>query len=221
MTALALTACATSSGVGPEPPASGEEGEEGRGAEVTPGEDLMQEHGALERILLVYDEAIIRLGNGTAFDPALIASAAEIVRRFVEDYHERLEESFVFPRLAKAGKELALVATLKDQHNKGRILTAAILTTARAPGSLDAPKLGGMLGAFVRMYRPHASREETVLFPTFRKTLDKDGYSELGERFEEREHALFGEDGFDQIVAEIGRIEAGLEIHDLAEFTPR
>src|SRR5262245_30428277 len=33
-------------------------------AEVTPGEDLMQEHGVLERVLLVYDEAARRIEHG-------------------------------------------------------------------------------------------------------------------------------------------------------------
>src|SRR4051812_5940085 len=70
-------------------------------AEVTPGEDLMQEHGVLERILLVYDEVVRRIARAEAFDPALLTNAAGIVRRFVEDYHEKTEEQFVFPRLAK------------------------------------------------------------------------------------------------------------------------
>jgi hypothetical protein len=70
------------------------------------------------------------------------------------------------------------------------------------------------------MYRPHASREETVLLPAFRKTLNDDGYKELGEKFEEREHELFGEGGFEDIVAQVAKIESALEIHDLTKFTP-
>ncbi|NUP10000.1 MAG: hemerythrin domain-containing protein [Polyangiaceae bacterium] len=223
MTALALTSCATSMGA-ESASANAEEKksrEEGEGAEVTPGEDLMQEHGVLERVLLVYTEAIARLREGGAMDPQLIVSSAGIVRRFVEDYHEKLEETFVFPRLEQMGKQVALVATLKEQHVKGRQLTDAILATAQAQGALDGPRLSGQLETFIRMYRPHAAREETVLFPAFRRTLDKDGYHELGERFEEKEHQLFGEGGFDDIVSQVSAIETALGIHELAQFTPR
>lgn len=71
-------------------------------AEVTPGEDLMQEHGVLERILLIYDEAARRIESSEHLDPAVIVSAAGIIRRFVEDYHEKLEEHVVFPRFQTA-----------------------------------------------------------------------------------------------------------------------
>lgn len=35
--------------------------------------------------------------------------------------------------------------------------------------------LATALRTFVRMYRPHAAREETVLFPAFRKLVSPDG----------------------------------------------
>lgn len=187
-----------------------------REAEVTPGEDLMQEHGVLERLLLIYDEAATRLEGGRAFDVSPVTRAAGIVRRFVEDYHEKLEEELVFPRLEQADRELALITTLKAQHVRGRQLTDAIRKSARATGGAD---LARTLRAFSRMYRPHASREETVLLPAFRTTFDAEGYRELGERFEEREHQLFGESGFEDVVAQIAEIEVALGIHDLARFT--
>ncbi|HET7539094.1 MAG TPA: hypothetical protein VFK05_04460 [Polyangiaceae bacterium] len=68
-------------------------------AEVTPGEDLMQEHGVLERVLLVYDEAARRIDAGDRVDFSIVAKGADIVSRFIEEYHERSEEHFVFPRL--------------------------------------------------------------------------------------------------------------------------
>jgi hypothetical protein len=36
-------------------------------------------------------------------DSEPIAKAATIVRAFIEDYHEKDEEEFVFPRFRKAG----------------------------------------------------------------------------------------------------------------------
>ena len=177
----------------------------------------MQEHGLLDRILLVYDQASNVLESGRTLDPAPIATAAGIVRRFIEDYHEKLEESFVFPRLDAARREVKLVATLRRQHERGRALTDEVARHARGGLKLESARV---LRAFARMYRPHAAREETVLLPVFREVVGRSAYRELGEKFEDREHELFGERGFEQTVAEVAKLEAALGIADLASFTP-
>lgn len=185
--------------------------------EVTPGEDLMQEHGVLERILLVYDEAARRIDASEPLDPATITGAASIVRRFVEDYHEKLEEQFVFPRLQQAGQHVELVDVLLQQHRRGRELTEDIIRAANDPAN---PYLARQLRSFARMYRPHASREETVLLPAFRQVVGGPGYRELGEQFEDREHELFGRGGFEAFVTRVAEIEKALGIYELASFTP-
>ena len=195
--------------------APGDPGAEG--AEVTPGEDLMQEHGVLRRILLVYDEAIARIEKQQALDLSVVAKAADIVRRFVEDYHEKLEEQFVFPRMRSAQREVELVATLLRQHERGRQVTVDVI---RLAGGAAGPDLAGRLRSFVRMYRPHAAREDTVLFPAFRDVVGRAAYRELGDQFEDKEHELFGERGFETFVSEVADLERALGIYDLASFTP-
>lgn len=194
-----------------------QEGESEHEAEVTPGEDLMQEHGLLERILLIYDEAARRMERAEAMELMALGNAAQIVRSFVEDYHEKNEEQHVFPRLQKAGRESELVATLLDQHQRGRKLTEEI--TRRCNGKADA-ELAALLRSFVRMYRPHAAREETVLIPAFREVIGRQGYHELGEQLEEHEHALFGEHGFENTVARVAEIERVFGLDDLRAFSP-
>src|SRR6202040_1824830 len=105
------------------------------------------------------------------FDGSVLASAADIIRHFVEDDHEKLEEDFLFPRFRKAGKMVNLVDTLLAQHKAGRQLTAQIkelASIATLKYVSDSDKLAEALRAFVRMYRPHEAREDTVLFPAFR-----------------------------------------------------
>ena len=46
-------------------------------------------------------------------------------------------------------------------------------------------------------------------------------YDSLGEEFEEKEHQLFGDDGFEKMVDRIASIEKSLGIYDLAQFTPQ
>ena len=86
----------------------------------------MREHGVLNRILLIYDEHLRMINAKRSFDGSVLVSAADIIRHFVEEYHEKLEEDFLFPRFRKANKLVSLVDTLQAQHKAGRDLTAKI-----------------------------------------------------------------------------------------------
>jgi hemerythrin-like domain-containing protein len=198
---------------------SGGKGEE---KEVSPPEDLMQEHGLLNRILLIYDHSRQQIAAGTAPNlPALNASAT-IIRTFVEDYHEKQEEDYLFPRFKKAGQLTGLVDTLLRQHNAGRRITDQLLQLSKRP-SLDTTEtrqLDDLLTAFNTMYRPHEAREDTVLFPAFRKLVSRHEYDSLGEAFEDNEHKHFGSDGFETMVGKVAAIEKQLGIYELDQFTP-
>jgi hemerythrin-like domain-containing protein len=195
----------------------GEEHEE----EITPGEDLMREHGVLERVLVVWNEAEGPLRRGESVEVGALRESVELVRRFVERYHEKLEEDFVFPRLERAGRERALVRTLRDQHRVGRAITAEVarLLDTRLDGAARGT-IADRLMAYSRMYLAHASREDTIVFPAFREIVGR-RYAELGEEFEEREHRIVGEGGFEHAVAQVARIEEAFGIADLARLTPR
>ncbi|HET6226205.1 MAG TPA: hemerythrin domain-containing protein, partial [Bacteroidia bacterium] len=104
-------------------PGCKEEGEK----EVSPPEDLMQEHGLLNRILLIYDHCKIELSEKKNCNVGLIHQAAIIIRTFVEDYHEKQEEDYLFPRFEKANQLKDLVATLRIQHQAGRNITDQML----------------------------------------------------------------------------------------------
>src|SRR5204863_7717445 len=72
--------------------------------EVGAAEDLMREHGVLNRILLIYDEGLRRLRAKEEVTPEVFHRSATLVRKFVEDYHEKLEENFIFPEFEKRKK---------------------------------------------------------------------------------------------------------------------
>jgi hemerythrin-like domain-containing protein len=204
----------------------GEKGEEKpEEEEVAPAEDLMREHGLLNRILLIYDESRRQLLTPKGdLDVDALAGAAKIVREFVEDYHEKLEENYLFTRFRKAGKEVVLVETLLAQHNAGRALTDQIRGLATASSVKDPAnrhKLAERLESFNRMYRPHEAREDTILFPAFKKIVSPHEYGALGEDFEKKENELFGDDGFEKMVAKVADLEKKIGIYDLAQFTPK
>jgi len=191
---------------------------------VTPGEDLMREHGVLRRVFLVYEECSRRLEAPEEVSSEILTSAASIIRRVIEDYHEKLEEDYLFPRFEKADKLTELVGTLRAQHQGGRRLTDAIQRLATAEGLKDEDsrrQIRQSVRSFIRMYRPHAAREDTVLFPAFHSVVSRQEYGDLGEVFEDKEHELFGEEGFERIVEEVAALERVLGIYDLAQFTAR
>lgn len=198
------------------------EEEDGEGQEVSPPEDLMQEHGVLNRVLIIYDTCREHLINKVSFPRQAIADAANVIRTFIEDYHEQQEEKYLFPRFKKANQLTDLVNVLLQQHSAGRRITDRImqLATSQAPAEQETQQLIKLLAGFNTMYRPHEAREDTVLFPAFRKIVSKNEYDSLGEEFEKNEHKLFGNDGFEVIVNKVASIERMLGIYDLSQFTP-
>lgn len=217
------TIAATITGIAGMSLISGCKQEEEEGQEVSPPEDLMQEHGLLNRILLIYDTCKTHLINKENFSKQTLLNSAQIIRTFVEDYHERQEENYIFPRFQKAHQQMDLVQVLLQQHNAGRRITSQIMELCKSQTATDAEnqKLIQLLTDFNSMYRPHESREDTVLFPAFRKIVSKHEYDSLGEEFENNEKKLFGKDGFESMVNKVSDIEKSLGIYDLAQFTPR
>jgi hemerythrin-like domain-containing protein len=195
-------------------------GEEEEG--VSTNEDLMREHGVLKRVLLVYREIIRRIDAKTDFPPQAATGAANIIREFIEQYHEKLEEDHLFPRFRKAGKLVDLVNTLQTQHEAGRRVTERVIAVSpRLRTDEDRRNLSSDLQAFVRMYEPHEAREDTVLFPELHNIVSPHEYDAMGEEFERIERQTFHGDGFDIYRDKVAAIERQLGIYDLAQFTPK
>ena len=191
--------------------------------EVTPAEDLMREHGLLKRILLIYEEIGRRIAAQKDFPTGSVTNSARIIRSFIEEYHEKLEEDYLFPRFRKHGVLVDLVNTLQQQHQAGRRVTERILALSAAglKSAADKSKLSSALSDFVRMYAPHEAREDTVLFPALHQIVSPHEYGALGEDFERKEHQLFGKEGFEGMVPRVATVEKELGIYDLAQFTPK
>jgi len=190
---------------------------------VTAPEDLMKEHGVLNRCLLLYEEGMRRLRAGEDAPPEVFQHVGMLVRQFVEQYHEKNEENFIFPVFKRAGRLTGLVETLLTQHKAGRRLTARILRLSQGDAYGDPQnrkRLVANCAAFIRMYRPHEAREDTVLFPALRTILPAAQVLELGERMEEFEQKALGHEGFERSVAQVEALEKQLGIHDLKQFTP-
>jgi hemerythrin-like domain-containing protein len=216
--AIALSAC------GSPQPKAGQTGAPAEGeVPVTPPEDLMREHGVLKRVLLIYREAIRRLQAGDPLPAQPLNASAAIIRSFIEDYHEQLEEQHVFPKLEQAGKLADVTAVLRTQHQRGRVLTDRVLAAtggATTPDQAARDALMRDMSAFIRMYEPHEAREDTVVFPALRDVVPAKDFRDLADIFEDEEHRRFGPAGFEGVVDKVADIEKSLGIYDLNQFTP-
>lgn len=190
--------------------------------EVSPTEDLMREHGALARLLLLYEALATKLAAHEQIEQAILADGLEIMHAFIQEYHEKLEEEYIFPLFEKANREVILVKTLLAQHEAGRRLVADMQTllARETLTTHEQEKLSTLLRELVTMYRPHAAREDTVLYPELHMLMSPKEFDELGEKFEDIEHQKFDKEGFEGIVAQVAELEKKLSIYDLAQFTP-
>jgi hemerythrin-like domain-containing protein len=219
---ITLIGCRRDGSEGEKSPSNKKDSE--KEPEVTATEDLMREHGVLRRILIVFSEAAPRLRHDPASVPnPAIQSATKLFRAFGEDYHEKqLEEAYIFPAVKKAGGPAAdYVDVLIAQHQRGREITDYILTMTNR-GTLaakDATDLAEVLNSIARMYQAHAAREDTIVFPAWKKTLTEAQLDQMSDKFEDIEQKQFGKDGFEDAVKQIGEIEHELGLSDLNTFT--
>ena len=194
------------------------------GGEVTATEDLMREHGILRRALLVYSATAMKLrGKPSEISPDALQKTAKLFRAFGEEYHEKkLEEAFIFPAVKKAGGEAAgYPDILIAQHNRGREITDYIISVTQGAklGPNNSEPLAKALETFVLMYRNHAAREDTIIFPAWKQTMTGKQLDEMNDKFEDIEHEQFGEDGFEDAVKQISGSETSLGLADIAQFT--
>jgi hemerythrin-like domain-containing protein len=192
--------------------------------EVTAAEDLMREHGILRRALLVYQEAATKLRQDPgSIPPDTLEKAANLIRVFGEDYHEKkIEEVFVFPIVKKSpGTPATYVDILLAQHDRGREITDYVLSLTREdriPSNSVEP-LARALESFVRMYEHHAAIEDTVVFPVWKAAVGEAELDALAAKFEEIESEHFGGDGFDSALKRMEEIETSLGLSNLEMFT--
>lgn len=220
MGAAGLSVVAATPGLAAPPSPTGKKSAES--IPVTATEDLMREHGVVERLLLIYDTGIRRLAQGEDLDPTILTQTAETMRDFVHDYHEKNEEEQVFPRFKTAGRMVELVTVLQAQHGACRKLTERVLDLSPKSGSKEQrDQMIQAMQATITMYRPHAAREDTDVFPTLRSLVTPNEFEQIGEALEKSETEKFGADGFEKVAKKVEALEKRLGIDDISQFTPK
>lgn len=190
---------------------------------MTAIEDLMREHGVLNRVLLIYDKIVANYRSGLPVPDGILKSSALIVRHFIEDYHEKSEENYIFPLLLNAKRHVKLVKELKIQHRLGRKLTDCLikLGALKNPSESQIINIVETIEAFNEMYRAHESREDTVVFQELHKLLTVAEYHQVGQELESAEEAIPGYVGFHKTLSQVEQIEKKLGIDNIALETEK
>lgn len=192
------------------------------GKPIQAGEDLMQEHGVLGRTLLIYEELAKQLQKNDAIPLDCLTGATEIIIRYVQGQHERVEELLIFPALTKANQLGDLVSILINQHKVGHELTETIKKKLVGPSYKTKPgreELANLLLMFSQMFRPHMLREDTVIFPRLHEIMDEHEYKTLSTKIQALESSMVNSTDLADILKQLDGIETMLGIHNLAKFT--
>ena len=179
------------------------------GSKISITEDLMREHGLLNRCLLIYEQLMVK------FNINIMREVAKIIRIFIEDYHEKLEENYIFPVYLNKGIEVNLVRELIKQHRIGRKITDKLLILN------NSEQLINLMKKFIYMYRAHETREDTIIFSNFRNYVSERDYKLLSEKFDEIEDKMFGEEGYEKMLDVVMNIEKEMGIYNLNYYTPK
>ena len=188
---------------------------------ISPTEDLMREHGVLRRIMLVYDEIARRLQQKEEVPLQVLTEANNLIRRFIQDYHETKEQFHLFNWFGNAGKMVELVAILYQQHLAGRKLIDKVKILSTEDNLKDpSGRLGvaELLLTFNQLYRRHAAWEDTVIFPAFPSIISPKDFAAVGETFAGEDERLFGLDGYEKIVGQVAELEKKLGIYELKQY---
>ncbi len=135
---------------------------------------LLGEHGAF---YAQFDRLEADLPHGT--DEHQIREQAALLAAALIS-HARLEDEVLFRRMAEAGADVGLLATMEDEHQR----IAALLDRAQVSAKQDTAR-AALLEA-VALAREHFAKEERVAFPMAEAVLDEEVLEALGTAWAER-----------------------------------
>jgi hemerythrin-like domain-containing protein len=203
----------------PQPP--GGSGEES--PLVSPMEILSRGHAIMERLMIAMESIVARLIDDPGTDVFPLNHAAVAIKEFGAAHHMADEERYLFPKLREAGVMERLIGTLEVQHDRARSITDRLITLT-CTGHIDdigqRNEIAELCMGFIVMYRAHAAREETVLFPAFYEVATENYVDNIGMRMRDEERTLMGDPGLRKLMDNLHRIEAKAGTAELARFTP-
>ncbi|MGC8493210.1 MAG: hemerythrin domain-containing protein [Syntrophobacteraceae bacterium] len=187
-------------------------------------EILERQHGLNRRALAILHKIKNGINAQMAISPEVAGGAVEIIRAFMIDCHQAMEEKYVFPVFGASQQTAELIAVLRKQHAAASQLTGILKPLCADFSQNDQAnrrKAVTMIHLLTYMSDAHESWEDTVLFPRLRADISKTSYDGLTAQLEAAETQFFGPRGYQETIQKIAALEQSLGIANLASFTPR
>ena len=169
--------------------------------------DFMFEHSILDRILLIF-EKIINSPSNKIVDSKYLKLLVLIIKIFIENHHEKMEELYVFPTITSNNNK-ELVKILIEEHKISKILTDKIFKYCKNNDiyNKNIELIKKLLEKFIHMYRYHESHENIEIYPEFEENITRSEYKKINNLVEENEKLILGKIKIKNIIKIIIKIE--------------
>lgn len=191
----------------------------------TPTLDLLYEHSLLNRYLMNYDKCADLLDtNNININKEMVVkivySIALFIRKFIEDYHEKNEEKYIFPLVDKYGSSYhkKIVKILINEHHKGRKITTKILNLSSKFDLTNISTISSLIRIFSNMYRLHENNEDLIIYRFISLKIPNDIKYKITEYQESSESKIFGNNAFNKFITTAIELEKFLNILTEQQF---
>ncbi len=159
---------------------------------------IRDEHRSIAAILHGMEYLVDRIRARKAkIDPRVFRAMIYYLDTFSERMHHPKEDRFLFSALRKRGGEAAAaVAGLEQEHAAGGDALRRLeqcLVRYEEGGDREFPAFAEAVARFVREYREHMHKEESVVFPMAERLLSARDWQAIDRAFEENRDPLAGD----------------------------
>jgi hemerythrin-like domain-containing protein len=170
---------------------------------MTPTEDLIREHNAIEEMLSIMSKIAGNIEKDKGFDTRDVEKIIDFLRTFADKWHHGKEESALFPALAMTGIQVDIdsVDVMLQEHNVGRGYINGLIAGVEDYKKNYANSYGlvsACLTNYVNLLHSHIQKEEDVLFPMANKILGEKERNKILEQFIIIEKEVIGHSDIEQ-----------------------
>jgi len=156
---------------------------------------IRDEHRSIGAILHGMEYLVERVRTRKAkIDPRVFSAMIYYLDTFSERMHHPKEDRYLFKAMrSRGGEAAAVVADLEREHAAGGEALKRLeqrLVRYEEGGDKEFPAFAEAVAKFVREYRDHMQKEESVVFPLAQRILSTDDWQAIDRAFEENRDPL-------------------------------
>src|SRR5438067_1572819 len=123
---------------------------------------LMQEHKVILGALNILEQMGLRVESHETVEMEDVEALLRFLRHFVDDHHQAMEESALFPELLRSSSQQnAALRHMLFEHDQERSLVCAL---EEALYTRKGQEFTHFANAFVTLIRSHIKKEDNILF---------------------------------------------------------